>query len=106
MLGIKKRTWAPDSSEVKAMKTDYIFQFDSDDHGTVDWQFHKKVANKMHHAVWMVKKSDLVLLTKLPAADAKIVHQELFKSFDSVNQSVRDHNNKKARERRARSKKC
>lgn len=91
--------------ERQTMKTDYIFQFDSTDHGTVDWQFHKKVADKMHHAVWMVKKSDLVVLTKLPAADAAFVHQELFESFDSENQSVRDHNNKKARERRARNKK-
>ena len=83
------------------MKTDYIFQFNSTDHGTVDWQFHSKVANKMHHALWLVNKSDLVVLTKLDNQAKKEVHQELFESFDGVNQSVRDHNNKKARERRA-----
>jgi len=83
------------------MKTDYIFQFNSTDHGTVDWQFHSKVANKMHHALWLVNKSDLVVLTKLDEQAKKKVHQELFESFDGVNQSVKDHNNKKARERRA-----
>ena len=83
------------------IKTDYIFQFDSTNHGTVDWQFHSKVADKMHHVVWMVNKSDLVVLTNLDKETKKEVHQELFESFTSVNQSVRDHNNKKARERRA-----
>jgi len=52
----------------------------------------------------MVKKSDLIVLTKLSAEDKKLVHQELFDSFAEENQLVRDHNNRKARERRARKK--
>ena len=58
----------------------------------------------MYHAQYMVKKSDLIVLTKLSAEDKKLVHQELFDSFAEENQLVRDHNNKKARERRARKK--
>jgi len=83
------------------MRTDYIFQFESTNHGTVDWQFHKKVVDKMHHALWLVAKSHLVVLTKLDKQAKKEVLQELFESFTEDNQSVRDHNNKKARERRA-----
>ena len=83
------------------MKTDWIFQFESTNHGTVDWRFHEKVADKMCHAVWLVKKSDLLVLTKLNKEAKKEVHQELFESFEEENQLVRHHNNKKARERRA-----
>ena len=104
MLGIKKRNWAPDSPEVKAMKTNYTFQFDSIDHGTVDWTYDKKVKDKIYHAQYMIKKSDLIVLTELSVEDRKLVQQELFESFAEENQLVRDHNNKKARERRARSK--
>jgi hypothetical protein len=60
--------------------------------------------DKMYHAQYMVKKSDLIVLTKLSAEVRKLVHQELFNSFAEENQLVRDHNNKKARERRARKK--
>ena len=83
------------------MKTDWIFQFESTNHGTVDWQFHEKVVDKMHHATGLVKKSDLLVLTKLNKEAKKEVHQELFEDFEEENQLVRDHNNKKARERRA-----
>jgi hypothetical protein len=42
------------------------------------------------------------VLTKLDEQAKKEVHQELFETFEKIdNQSVRDHNNKKARERRA-----
>lgn len=80
------------------------FQFDSTNHGTVDWTYVKTMEDKMYHAQYMVKKSDLIVLTKLSAEDKKLVHQELFDSFAEENQLVRDHNNKKARERRARKK--
>ena len=83
------------------MGTYWIFQFESTNHGTVDWQFHEKVVDKMHHATGLVKKSDLLVLTKLSKEAKKEVHQELFESFEEENQLVRDHNNKKARERRA-----
>ena len=83
------------------MGTYWIFQFESTNHGTVDWQFHEKVVDKMHHATGLVKKSDLLVLTKLRPEAKKEVHQELFESFEEENQLVRDHNNKKARERRA-----
>jgi hypothetical protein len=83
-------------------RTDYIFQFESTNHGTVDWQFHKKVVDKMFHATWLVSKHHLVVLTKLDDQAKKEVQQELFETFEKIdNQSVRDHNNKKARERRA-----
>ena len=78
------------------------FQFDSTNHGTVDWTYVKTMEDKMYHAQYMVKKSDLIVLTKLSAEDKKLVHQELFDSFAEENQLVRDHNNRKARERRAR----
>jgi len=84
------------------MRTDLVFQFDSTDHGTIDWKYHNSVGEKMYHAQWMVKKKDVVVLTKLSAEDKKLVHTELFESFSEENQQVRDHNNKKARERRAR----
>tara|TARA_Y100000401_G_C8192445_1_gene159414 strand:- start:122 stop:391 length:270 start_codon:yes stop_codon:yes gene_type:complete len=84
------------------MRTDLVFQFDSTDHGTIDWKYHDDVKEKMYYAQWMVKKRDVVVLTKLPADIKKIVHTELFESFAEENQQVRDHNNKKARERRAR----
>lgn len=80
------------------------FQFDSTNHGTVDWTYVKTMEDKMYHAQYMVKKSDLIVLTKLSAEDKKLVHQELFDSFAEENQLVRDHNNRKARERRARKK--
>lgn len=80
------------------------FQFDSTNHGTVDWTYVKTMEDKMYHAQYMVKKSDLIVLTKLSAEDKKLVHQELFDSFAEENQLVKDHNNKKARERRARKK--
>jgi len=80
------------------------FQFDSTNHGMVDWTYVKTMKDKMYHAQYMVKKSDLIVLTKLSAEDKKLVHQELFDSFAEENQLVRDHNNKKARERRARKK--
>jgi len=80
------------------------FQFDSTNHGTVDWTYVKTMEDKMYHAQYMVKKSDLIVLTELSVEDKKLVHQELFDSFAEENQLVRDHNNKKARERRARSK--
>ena len=80
------------------------FQFDSTNHGTVDWTYVKTMEDKMYYAQYMVKKSDLIVLTKLSAEDKKLVHQELFDSFAEENQLVRDHNNKKARERRARKK--
>ena len=83
------------------MGTYWIFQFESTNHGTVDWQFHEKVVDKMHHATGLVKKSDLLVLTKLNKEAKKEVHQELFEDFEEENQLVRDHNNKKARERRA-----
>ena len=83
------------------MKTDWIFQFESTNHGTVDWQYHPKVADKMYHARWLVKKSDLLVLTKLSKEAKKEVHQQLFEEFEEENQLVRDHNNKKARQRRA-----
>ena len=83
------------------MKTDWIFQFESTNHGTVDWQYHPKVADKMYHATWLVKKSDFLVLTKLSKEAKKEVHQELFEDFEEENQLVRDHNNKRARERRA-----
>tara|TARA_A100001515_G_scaffold2387_1_gene2394 strand:+ start:585 stop:890 length:306 start_codon:yes stop_codon:yes gene_type:complete len=82
-------------------RTDYIFQFESTNHGTVDWQFHKKVVDKMYHATWLVAKNHLVVLTKLDDQAKKEVQQELFETFEKIdNQLVRDHNNKKARERR------
>tara|TARA_R100000353_G_scaffold137170_1_gene97428 strand:- start:969 stop:1250 length:282 start_codon:yes stop_codon:yes gene_type:complete len=82
-------------------RTDWIFQFESTNHGTIDWQFHKKVVDKMYHATWLVAKHHLVVLTKLDDQAKKEVHQELFEDFEEENQLVRDHNNKKARERRA-----
>ena len=77
------------------------FQFDSTNHGMVDWTYVKGMKDKMYHAQYMVKKSDIIVLTKLSAEDKKLVHTELFESFSEENQQVRDHNNKKARERRA-----
>ena len=83
-------------------RTDYIFQFESTNHGIIDWQFHKKVVDKMYHATWLVAKHHLVVLTKLDDQAKKEVQQELFETFEKIdNQLVRDHNNKKARERRA-----
>ena len=82
-------------------RTDWIFQFESTNHGTIDWQFHKKVVDKMYHATWLVAKNHLVVLTKLDDQAKKEVQQELFETFEKIdNQLVRDHNNKKARERR------
>ena len=86
------------------MINNFKFQFDSTNHGTVDWTYVKTMEDKMYHAQDMVKKSDLIVLTELSVEDKKLVHQELFDSFAEENQLVRDHNNKKARERRARSK--
>ena len=86
------------------MRTDLVFQFDSTDHGTIDWKYHNSVGEKIYYAHWTVKKKDIVVLTKLPADIKRIVHTELFESFAEENQQVRDHNNKKARERRARKK--
>ena len=80
------------------------FQFDSTNHGTVDWTYVEAMKDKIYHAHCMVKKSDLIVLTKLDDQAKKEVHQELFDSFEEENQAVRDHNNKKARERRARKK--
>ena len=76
------------------MINNFKFQFDSTNHGTVDWTYDKKVKDKIY----------LIVLTELSVEDKKLVHQELFDSFAEENQLVRDHNNKKARERRARSK--
>ena len=56
----------------------------------------------MYHATWLVAKNHLVVLTKLDDQAKKEVQQELFETFEKIdNQLVRDHNNKKARERRA-----
>lgn len=55
----------------------------------------------MYHATWLVAKHHLVVLTKLDDQAKKEVQQELFETFEKIdNQLVRDHNNKKARERR------
>ena len=83
------------------MINNFKFQFDSTNHGTVDWTYDKKVKDKIYHAQYMIKKSDLIVLTELSLEDRKLVKQELFESFAEENQLVRDHNNKKARERRA-----
>ena len=76
------------------MRTDLVFQFDSTDHGTIDWKYHNSVGEKIYYAHWMVKKKDI----------KRIVHTELFESYAEQNQQVRYDNNKKARERRARKK--
>lgn len=83
------------------MKTDWIYQFDSTEDGTIDWQYRPSIGEKIYHAHWMINKKNILIRTKLADAPKKRVLQELFESFAEENQSVRDHNNKKARERRA-----
>ena len=67
-------------------RTDYIFQFESTNHGYVDWQFHKKVVDKMHHATWLVDKSHLVVLTKLDDEAKK----DLDKALESFSKTFKD----------------
>ena len=81
-----------------------VFQYDSDEYGTVNWKYREKSRHKMWHQSWLVKKSEITILTKLPPGGAKIVRDEIMVGIELENQQVRDHNNKKARERRARKK--
>ena len=77
-----------------------VFQIDTIEYGAVDWCYANQ--EKQWHTSWIVKKSDIIISTKLSAKDKKIVLNQLMPFLEKDNQMVRDHNNKKARQRRAR----
>ena len=76
-----------------------IFQIDTDNHGTVDWYYSDQ--EKQYHTSWIIKKKDLRLVGKWSAESKKEILSELMESIEIDNQMIKDHNNKKARERRA-----
>ena len=76
-----------------------IFQIDTDNHGTVDWYYFDQ--EKQYHTSWIIKKKDLRLVGKWSAENKKEILNELMESIEIDNQMIKDHNNKKARQRRA-----
>ena len=76
-----------------------IFQIDTNNHGTVDWYYFDQ--EKQYHTSWIIKKKDLRLVGKWSVENKKEILSELMESIEIDNQMIKDHNNKKARERRA-----
>ena len=75
------------------------FGFTSDKFGEVKWQYGNQ--EKQWHQTWQPKRKDLVVLTKLSAADEKEVLDEMMVEIEKANQLIKDRANAQARDRRA-----
>tara|TARA_R110000765_G_scaffold275184_1_gene373565 strand:- start:410 stop:691 length:282 start_codon:yes stop_codon:yes gene_type:complete len=75
------------------------FGFTSDKFGEIEWCYGNQ--EKQWHQTWKPKRKDLVVLTKLSAADEKEVLDEMMVGIEEANQLVRDRANAQARDRRA-----
>ena len=77
-----------------------IFKIDTDNHGTIDWQYAN--SEKIFHKTWIVKRKDIILLCDLSQENKKEILDELMIEIEKDNQMVKDRNNKLAKERRVR----
>ncbi len=75
------------------------FGFSSDKYGEIEWSY--KDQEKQWHQTALVKLNDIVVLTKLSAADEKEVVDEMMVELEEANQLVKDRSNALARKRRA-----
>ena len=75
------------------------FGFTSDKFGEIKWSY--KDQEKQWHQTGLVKRNDIVVLTKLSAADEKEVIDEMMVELEKANQLVKDRANALARKRRS-----
>ena len=85
--------------EHEKFKGPVAFGFTSDKFGEIKWSY--KDQEKQWHQTGLVKRNDIVVLTKLSAADEKEVIDEMMVELEKANQLVKDRANALARKRRA-----
>ena len=89
----------PSSSKIE-MINNLHFTIDIDGK-YIDWKYTKENEEKQYHQTWIPKRKDVEIISAdLHGFTQKEVKDAIFIELDRDIQAVKDHNNKKARERR------